>query len=281
MNKNAMDTEYAAMTEPQGGTQAKDQRRLRVEFLDVTKIFRQGDQEITAVKGMTFKIYDREFISIIGPSGCGKSTTLKLISGLDFPVAGTVRVDGQTVAGPSPRVGFMLQKDLLLPWRTILENVTIGLEMRGVGKNERADRARHLIHKYGLGGFEDSYPRHLSGGMRQRVALARTLAVDPDILLLDEPLSALDFQTKLKMEEELVRILQEEKKTVMLITHDIAEAVSVSDRVLVCSSRPGRIKAEFAMPFSKGHSPEEARSKPEFIQYFNTLWRELEADVKV
>ncbi len=259
----------------------EDQRKLRVEFLDVTKIFRQKEQEIVAVKGMTFKIYDREFVSIIGPSGCGKSTTLKLISGLDFPAAGTIRVDGETVTGPTPKVGFMLQKDLLLPWRSILENVTIGLEMRGVGKKERNDKARHLIHKYGLGGFEDSYPRHLSGGMRQRVALARTLAVDPDILLLDEPLSALDYQTKLKMEEELVRILQEEKKTVMLITHDIAEAVSVSDRVLVCSARPGRIKAEFAMPFSKGHSPEEARNNPDSIEYFNMLWRELEVDVKV
>ncbi len=258
-----------------------DQRKVRVEFLDVVKIFRQRDQDVTAVKGMTFRLFDREFISIIGPSGCGKSTTLKLISGLDFPVGGTVRVDGREVLEPSPNVGFMLQKDLLLPWRTILENVTIGLEMRGVPNRERAEKARHLIHKYGLGGFEKSYPRHLSGGMRQRVALARTLAVDPDILLLDEPLSALDFQTKLKMEEELVRILQEEKKTVMLITHDIGEAVSVSDRVLVCSSRPGRIKAEFAMPFSKGHSPEEARNKPEFIEYFNLLWRELEADIKV
>src|SRR3546814_6757483 len=133
--------------------------------------------------------------------------------------------------------------------------------MRGVSRAERRDRARELIHKYGLGGFENSYPRHLSGGMRQRVALARTLAVDPEILLLDEPLSALDFQTKLKMEEELVRILQEEKKTVMLITHDIAEAVSVSDRVLVCSSRPGRIKAELSLPFSKGHRSEEHTSE--------------------
>lgn len=256
-------------------------RGPRVEFRDVTKVFRQGDQDVTALKGMTFAIHDQEFVSIIGPSGCGKSTTLKLISGLDFPAAGAIRVDGQTVAGPSPKVGFMLQKDLLLPWRTVIDNVTIGLEMRDVPKAERMEKARHLLHKYGLGSFEAAYPRHLSGGMRQRVALARTLAVDPDILLLDEPLSALDYQTKLKVEEELVRILQEEKKTVLLITHDIAEAVSVSDRVLVCSGRPGRIKAEMAMPFSKGHTPAEARNRPEFLDHFNALWRELEADVKV
>ncbi len=255
--------------------------RVRVEFDNVTKVFRQREQQVVAVRGMSFTLRDQEFVSILGPSGCGKSTTLKLISGLDFPAAGNVRLDGETVKGPSPKVGFMLQKDLLLPWRTILENVTIGLETRGMPKAERIDRARGLISKYGLAGFEDAYPRHLSGGMRQRVALARTLAADPEILLLDEPLSALDYQTKLKMEEELVRILQEERKTVLLITHDIAEAVSVSDRVLVCSARPGRIKAEFAMPFSKGHLPQDARNEPTFTEHFNELWRELEADVTI
>lgn len=271
--------------EQPGGAQSRrttgEVRRLRVDFRDVTKIFRQSGKEVIAVQGMTFQIWDQEFVSIIGPSGCGKSTTLKLISGLDFPAAGKVEVDGQPVSGPMKKIGFMLQKDLLLPWRTVLENVTIGLELRGVPAKERTDRARQLIAEYGLAGFEDAYPRHLSGGMRQRVAIARTLAVDPEILLLDEPLSALDFQTKLKMEEEFVRILKEERKTVLLITHDIAEAVSISDRVLVCSARPGRIKAEFKLPFSKDHTPQEARSKPEFIEYFNALWRELEADVAI
>ncbi|MSP67456.1 MAG: ABC transporter ATP-binding protein [Alphaproteobacteria bacterium] len=261
-----------------GGTAT---RPIRVQFEAVTKVFRQGTQEVVALRDMSFHIRDQEFVSLIGPSGCGKSTTLKLISGLDTPAEGTVLVDGERVEGPQRKVGFMLQKDLLLPWRNVIDNVTVGLEMRGVGKAERIDRARALIHKYGLGGFETAYPRHLSGGMRQRVALARTLAVDPEILLLDEPLSALDYQTKLKMEEELVRILQEERKTVLLITHDIAEAVSVSDRVLVCSGRPGRIKAEFDLPFSHGHSPEEARSSPQFNGYFNALWQELEVDVRI
>jgi NitT/TauT family transport system ATP-binding protein len=270
------------MTSPKQETAGDAARpRVRVEFDNVTKVFRQRDQQVVAVRDMSFTLHDREFVSILGPSGCGKSTTLKLISGLDFPAAGSVRLDGAPVKGPSPKVGFMLQKDLLLPWRTILENVTIGLETQGMPRAERNDRARSLIAKYGLGGFENAYPRHLSGGMRQRVALARTLAADPEILLLDEPLSALDYQTKLKMEEELVRILQEERKTVLLITHDIAEAVSVSDRVLVCSGRPGRIKAEFAMPFSKGHSPQEARNEPSFNEHFNLLWRELEADVTI
>jgi NitT/TauT family transport system ATP-binding protein len=270
------------MTSPKQETAGGAARpRVRVEFDSVTKVFRQRDQQVVAVRDMSFTLHDREFVSILGPSGCGKSTTLKLISGLDFPAAGSVRLDGAPVKGPSPKVGFMLQKDLLLPWRTILENVTIGLETQGMPRAERNDRARSLIAKYGLGGFENAYPRHLSGGMRQRVALARTLAADPEILLLDEPLSALDYQTKLKMEEELVRILQEERKTVLLITHDIAEAVSVSDRVLVCSGRPGRIKAEFAVRFSKGHSPQEARNEPSFNEHFNLLWRELEADVTI
>ena len=274
-------TETLTVSREQTSAQAGSAARVRVEFDNVTKVFRQREQQIVAVRNMSFTLRDQEFVSILGPSGCGKSTTLKLISGLDFPAAGAVRLDGKTVKGPSPKVGFMLQKDLLLPWRTILENVTIGLETQGMPRAERTDRARSLINKYGLGGFEDAYPRHLSGGMRQRVALARTLAADPEILLLDEPLSALDYQTKLKMEEELVRILQEERKTVLLITHDIAEAVSVSDRVLVCSGRPGRIKAEFAMPFSKGHSPQQARNEPGFNEHFNELWRELEADVTI
>jgi NitT/TauT family transport system ATP-binding protein len=270
------------MTSPrEAATAGTAQPRVRVEFDAVTKVFRQRDQQVVAIRDMSFTLRDQEFVSILGPSGCGKSTTLKLISGLDFPAAGSVRLDGAAVKGPTPKVGFMLQKDQLLPWRTILENVTIGLETQGMPRAERIDRARSLIAKYGLGGFENAYPRHLSGGMRQRVVLARTLAADPEILLLDEPLSALDYQTKLKMEEELVRILQEERKTVLLITHDIAEAVSVSDRVLVCSGRPGRIKAEFAMPFSKGHSPQEARNEPSFNEHFNLLWRELEADVTI
>ena len=259
-----------------------DGAAVRIEFTGVTKQFAREDGATTiAIQDMTFTVRDREFVSLIGPSGCGKSTTLKLISGLDVPSAGRIRVDDRPVDGPSTRIGFMLQKDLLLPWRTVLENVTIGLQMQGMPRPERVERGRALIAKYGLREFERAYPRHLSGGMRQRVALMRTLAVNPGILLLDEPLSALDFQTKLKMEEELLRILNEERKTVMLITHDIGEAVSVSDRILVCSSRPGRIKAEFSLPFSKGHSPAEARREPEFAEYFNTVWRELESDVTI
>jgi NitT/TauT family transport system ATP-binding protein len=256
-------------------------RSIRIVLDDVAKTFTRDDRTRTlAIQDMSFQICDREFVSLIGPSGCGKSTTLKLIAGLDVPTRGRVLVDGDVVREPTTKVGFMLQKDLLLPWRTVLENVVIGLEMQRLPRPERLDRGRALIAKYGLGGFEGAYPRHLSGGMRQRVALMRTLAANPDILLLDEPLSALDFQTKLKMEEELLRILSDERKTVLLITHDIGEGLSVSDRILICSGRPGRIKTEIALPFS-GQSPAEVRQKREFAEYFNAVWRELEADVAI
>jgi NitT/TauT family transport system ATP-binding protein len=251
----------------------------RVEFAGVRKVFRQGAREVVAVEDLSFTVENQKFVSIIGPSGCGKSTALKLLSGLDRPTSGRVLVDGVEVDGPQPKVAFMLQKDLLLPWRTVLGNVMLGLELKGLSAAARRERAMALIQKVGLDGFEDSYPKHLSGGMRQRVALARTLAVDPEILLLDEPLSALDYQTKLRMEEELVRILSEERKTVLLITHDIAEAVSVSDKVLVCSGRPGRIKAGHEIPLAKFHSPEAARNNPDFVRYFDLLWKELKSDV--
>jgi len=253
----------------------------RVAFVGVRKVFWQGTREIVAVEDLTFTVENQKFVSIIGPSGCGKSTALKLLSGLDRPSTGRILVDGVEVDGPQAKVAFMLQKDLLLPWRTVLGNVMLGLELRPMSSAERHERAMALIQRVGLDGFEASYPKHLSGGMRQRVALARTLAVDPEILLLDEPLSALDYQTKLRMEEELVRILAEERKTVLLITHDIAEAVSVSDKVLVCSGRPGRIKAEHAIPLAKHHSPEAARNNPDFVHYFDLLWQELRTDVAV
>ena len=253
----------------------------RIEFVGVRKVFWQGDREIVAVEDLTFTVENQKFVSIIGPSGCGKSTALKLLSGLERPSAGRVLVDGVEVNGPQRNVAFMLQKDLLLPWRTVLANVMLGLELRRMSASARRERAMDLIQKVGLDGFEESYPKHLSGGMRQRVALARTLAVDPEILLLDEPLSALDYQTKLRMEEELVRILAEERKTVLLITHDIGEAVSVSDKVLVSSGRPGRIKAQHEIPLAKSHSPEAARNNPDFVHYFDLLWRELKTDVTI
>jgi len=201
-----------------------------------------GDEgAVVAVQDLDLSVHDGEIVSLIGPSGCGKSTLLNMGAGLYQPSTGEVFVDGDKVIAPNPHVGFMLQKDLLLPWRTICGNVEFGLEIQGAGAAERRDRAMVLLQNCRLGGFENHYPHQLSGGMRQRAALARTLAVDPKVLLLDEPFSALDAQTKMILQQDLAKTLASEKKTALFITHDLAESVALSDRVFVMSQRPGTI----------------------------------------
>ncbi|MBI3964900.1 MAG: ABC transporter ATP-binding protein [Chloroflexi bacterium] len=234
-----------------------------------------------AIENVSFAIREREVVSLVGPSGCGKSTSLGLIAGLILPSAGEVLVDGEPVTGCSKRIGYMLQKDLLLPWRTSLENIEFGLEIQGMPASERHVRAQGLMAKYGLGGFEQRYPHQLSGGMRQRVALARTLALDPEILLLDEPFSALDYQTKLLMQQDLLNVLRDVNKTVLFITHDIQEAVCLSDRVLLMSKRPGMIKAEFTIDLPEEQSLVDLRSSPRANEYFQQIWKELEHDVHI
>ena len=221
---------------------------VRIEFRNVTKRFAArapGGQPGTAVQDVSVSIRDGEVVALIGPSGCGKSTLLNMGSGLYLPTSGEVFVDGKRVEGPNPQVAFMLQKDLLLPWRTIRENAELGLEIRGVPAAERRARAEALLVKCHLSGFEKHYPHQLSGGMRQRAALARTLAIDPVVLLMDEPFSALDAQTKMVLQQDLAQTLAAEKKTALLITHDLVESIALADRVLVMSARPGRIVEEF------------------------------------
>ena len=229
-----------AMTTPRGtGGKAE-----RLRFENVTKRYpprSAGRGPVVAVEGVDFSIADGEVVSLIGPSGCGKSTLLHMASGLDGVTEGRVFIDGVPVTGPNLHVAFMLQKDLLLPWRTIRENVEFGQEIRGIYGGRRRDRALALLGKYHLGDFANNYPHELSGGMRQRAALARTMALDPAVLLLDEPFSALDAQTKMVLQNDLARTLREDRKTALLITHDLVEAVALSDRVLVMSRRPGRI----------------------------------------
>lgn len=197
-----------------------------------------------------------------------------------FPLGGKIHVFGKQVSAPSPRIGYMLQKDTLLEWRTVIDNVVLGPELLRRNIAEARLRARELLHSYGMGDFIDGLPAQLSGGMKQRVALARTLCSDPDLLLLDEPFSALDFQTRLYPSEDMFRILREEKKTAILVTHDIGEAICMANRVIVISRRPGRIKSEHAIKFpSFGDtrpSPLRARECPEFNDYFRTIWNELD-----
>ncbi|MFH1555929.1 MAG: ABC transporter ATP-binding protein, partial [Pseudomonadota bacterium] len=221
----------------------------------------------------------RDFVSIIGPSGCGKTTVFNIIAGLVDPDEGMLMYRGQEVDSLRGKVGYMMQKDLLFPWRTVLDNVLLGLETKGVDPRQAMDTAREYLSTFGLSGFENAYPKMLSGGMRQRVALIRTLVLDPDILLLDEPFSALDYQTRLYLEGILMEAVETFHKTVILVTHDIDEAVALSKRVVVLSQRPARVKAVHDIALNE-HSPIAARSDPRFSGYFNTLCAELDIQTR-
>ena len=239
---------------------------IRLQFERVTKSFpprRRGGDVITAIADVDVRVADCEVVALIGPSGCGKSTLLNLASGLDRPSRGRVFVDGSEVTGPNSHVAFMLQRDLLLPWRSILDNVTFGQEIQHVEKHRRREIARQLLAKYHLSDFVGHYPYQLSGGMRQRAALARTMAMNPDVLLLDEPFSALDAQTKMVLQQDLARTVWEEKKTAFLITHDLVEAVALADRILVMSRRPGRIIREIPVGLPDRNNPMARRQRPE------------------
>ena len=237
--------------------------------------------ETHAVNDISFSVKQGEFIGIVGPSGCGKTTILSLIAGLIKPTKGEILVDGKKVEGPSTDVGYMLQQDHLFEWHTIMQNALLGLEIHGKTNRETKEKVERLLETYGLGEFKNHYPDQLSGGMRQRAALIRTLAVDPKILLLDEPFSALDYQTRLAMSDEVSTIIRKEGKTALLVTHDISEAISMSDRVIVLSKRPATIKSIHEIQLtSERDNPISHRQAPEFRQYFNTIWKELEVHVQ-
>lgn len=248
---------------------------VKVDHVTVT--FHSPEGEVPALHDFCLDVNKGEFISIVGPSGCGKSTLLNVIAGLISPNRGEVRINGRTVRGPSRLVGYMLQSDHLFEWRTIWKNVLLGLEVQGSLNEESKAFAAALLKKYGLADFSNSYPGQLSGGMRQRVALIRTLAVNPEILLLDEAFSALDYQTRLVVSDEVKRIIGREGKTAILVTHDIAEAISMGDRVIVLTRRPGRVKKEYRIELScTGKTPIKRREAPEFKTFFNEIWKELD-----
>src|SRR5881227_1649490 len=249
---------------------------IRLEYRAVTMRFAQSAGPLTAVAGVSIAVRDREVVSLIGPSGCGKSTLLNIGSGLYTPSEGTAFVDGERVQGPNAHVAFMLQKDLLLPWRTVLENVMFGVEIQRLVWPERKRRAQALLENLTLAEFAGHYPHQLSGGMRQRVALARTLAVDPSVLLLDEPFSAVDAQTRMVLQRDLAQTLKQANKTALLITHDLAEAVTLSDRVLVMSRRPGRIIDEIAIDIPDRDEPLKRRLHPKVNDYVNRLMDRLD-----
>ena len=240
-----------------------------LEVKKVYKTYQAKNGEIEALRDINFDVKQGEFISIIGPSGCGKSTLLSIISGLEEKSKGEIYIDG--------KVGYMLQKDNLLEWRTIYKNVLLGLEIQKALTEENKKYAIELLKKYGLYEFRNKYPTQLSGGMRQRVALIRTLAIRPKILLLDEAFSALDYQTRLMVTEDVYKILKNENITVLMVTHDISEGISMSDRVIVLSQRPATVKNIYTIDFEiENRTPLNCRENPKFSKYFNIMWKELE-----
>lgn len=246
-----------------------DKRKKIMKVKNINKIYQAKNGEIEALKDINFDVKQGEFISIIGPSGCGKSTLLSIISGLENKTDGEIYIDG--------KIGYMLQKDNLLEWRTIYKNVLLGLEIQKVLTEENKNYAIELLKKYGLYEFKNKYPTQLSGGMRQRVALIRTLATRPNILLLDEAFSALDYQTRLMVTEDIYKILKNENITVLMVTHDISEAISMSDRVIVLSQRPATVKNIYEVDFEmENRTPLNCRESPKFSKYFNLMWKELE-----
>lgn len=257
------------------------EKKVAVELKDINMVYHTLEEETFAIEDINLKIFESEILSIVGPSGCGKSTLLSIIAGLIKPTKGEVLVNGKLVTKPLKNIGYMFQKDQLFDWRNVLNNVLIGLEIQGNAKKDSIKEATEMLANYGLEDFVNSYPYQLSGGMRQRVALIRTLMLKPDILLLDEPFSALDYQTRLAISDEVGLILKEKKKTAILVTHDIAEAISLSDRVAILSNRPGKIKdiIEINLTCEGEKTPIKSREAPEFRHYFNKIWKELDIHV--
>lgn len=245
---------------------------------NLSKEFVSKRGEVLALENVSLQVKDNEFVSVVGPSGCGKTTLLRLIAGLITPSSGVIDY-GERSSNGKPLSAMVFQEQGLFPWLTVLDNVAFGLEMQGVKEKDRHQQAQLFIQKVGLGGFADNYPHELSGGMRQRVALARAFLADPQFLLMDEPFGALDAQTRLVLQDELLRIWGEEKKTVLFITHDIEEAVILSDRVLVMTGRPGNIKEEIAIPFERPRDV-TARDHPEVTEIKWHIWKMLESEVK-
>ena len=250
-----------------------------LEVRNIEEKYQAANGEVTALKEISFHVEKGEFISIVGPSGCGKSTLLSIIAGLMKPTAGEILVNGEKIEGVSPHIGYMLQKDNLLEWRTIYNNVILGLEIQHNLTSANIDRVLQLLRTYDLFDFKDKYPSQLSGGMRQRVALIRTLAINPDILLLDEAFSALDYQTRLAVTNDVYQILKKEQVTTLMVTHDIPEGISMGDKVIILSQRPAVVKEVMSIEFEgEQRTPLNCRKDPQFSKYFNYIWKELSPD---
>ena len=244
-----------------------------LEIRNINKKYYSNSGEVVAIEDISLDVKDGEYIAIVGPSGCGKSTLLNIIGMIDRETGGSIILDSNV------KIGYMLQNDCLFSWLTILDNCLLGLKISNQLNDENILYVKDLLETYGLGEFMNSYPSSLSGGMRQRVALIRTLALKPDILLLDEPFSALDYQTRLAVTEDVYKIIKDTKKTVIMITHDLSEAISIADRVVVLTDRPARIKKIFDIEMEGKSSPVNNRKCKEFSSYYDMIWKEIDFHV--
>ncbi|WP_433566629.1 ABC transporter ATP-binding protein [Nocardia sp. CA-151230] len=251
-----------------------------IEFTDVAMTFRDAGRSFRAIDGLSLTIPRGQFCCVVGPSGCGKSTLLNMVAGLLEPTRGQVRYDGKPVAGANTRVGYVTQKDNLLPWRTVRANVRLPLELRGVGKAETDRRTDEVLDVVGLSGFGDAYPRQLSGGMRKRVTLARTLVYEPEVILADEPFGALDSQLRTVLQGELLGLRARTEATVLFITHDLGEAIALGDRVLVMSARPSRVLLDEPVTLPRPRDVRTARFDPEYARLHEALWAALSPEVE-
>ena len=249
--------------------------RITVESLD--KVYGSGISAVTAVDNVSFNVRQGEFVALLGPSGCGKSTILNMVAGLLARSGGRIRIDTDEVEPGkiNRKVGYVFQRDTVFPWRTVERNIGYGLEIAGVAKAERQIKVEEAVHKAGLVGFEKSFPRMLSGGMRQRVALMRTLIMEPEILLMDEPFGSLDTHTKLEMHKTLLEIWERERQTVLFVTHDLGEALTLASRIILLSARPGRLKEDFEVPFPRPRDAVSLRETDEFGRLYSHIWQSL------
>ena len=250
--------------------------RVRIAIRDLSKTFTAGPREVPAVSRVSFDVHDKEFVAIVGPSGCGKSTILNMIGALLAPSAGEILVDGERVGARAARqVGYVFQKDTVFPWRTVEQNIALGLEYRGVAPAEIRARVREAVALAGLEGFEEAFPATLSGGMRQRVALMRSLIVNPEILLMDEPFGALDTHTKLNLHAELLGIWGARLQTVVFVTHDLSEAITLADRIVVMTRRPGRVKLVYEVKLPRPRDVIRLRETAEYLREYGEIWHAL------
>jgi NitT/TauT family transport system ATP-binding protein len=248
---------------------------------NVRREFNVRGKNVLALDTLDLGIDEGEFVTVVGPSGCGKSTLLNLVVGLLPPSAGQILFRGRAVNGINPEIGYVTQKDNLLPWRTLIANVELALEIRGIEKTSRRRRAEELIGRVGLSGFEEHYPHELSGGMRQRANIIRTLIYDPELILMDEPFGPLDAQTRIVLQEQLLKLWFASRKTILFITHDLVEAITLADRVVVMTSRPGRVKHIAAVRIPRPRDVYEIHTSSEFRDVYDTLWRQLRPEVNM